>query len=391
MSGSPAIAPPIAPNPGGALEPHQVVGRDAIVADCWRALRAQSVALLAPRRIGKASVLTEMAAEPPHEFVVVRRILEGLESTAEFVQAMFDDVEQLLGRWKCKARHALGLLESLAIETRYIKAQLHGPQWKRLLDRLFEDLDEQLASRDQLLVLMWDEVTLFIADLLRRGQAGDAMALLDSLRAARQRHLHVRMVLTGSIGFDEILRQLRRTHGYRNRPINDVARRFVPLLDAAGSEQLIRGLLRHGGKPQDPVLITTMIERCEGHPFVIQLLADQLLRLPEPRAEHVEPQLQRLLSPPGDPLDLNHYLERIDKQFDEQQAGLARAVLDMVARRELGLSRAQLIAALPEHPREAVLGVVRQLEDDFYLRREHGSSRFMLELLRRFWCEERGL
>jgi hypothetical protein len=217
------------------------------------------------------------------------------------------------------------------------------------------------------------------------------MALLDSLRAARQRHVHVRMVLTGSIGFDEILRQLQRTHGYRNRPLNDVAKRFVPLLDLSGSEQLIRGLLRHGAKQQDPRLIQTMIERCEGHPFVIQLLADQLLQLPQPQAADVEPHLHRILSPPGDPLDLNHYLERIDKQFEDGEAELARALLDMLARSEAGMARAELVSALPAYNREVVLGVLRHLEDDFYLRREQGNSRFMLELLRRFWCEERGL
>lgn len=383
--------PPIAPNPGGALEPNQVVGREQVIADCWRSLRSQSVALLAPRRIGKTSVLIRMAADHPAEFVVVRRNLEGLESTAEFVQVLFNDVEQLLGRWRCKAKHTLKWLESAAIETSLIKVQLHGPQWKRLLERLFDDLEEELTRQDKLLVLMWDEVTLFVSDLLRRGHASDAMALLDSLRAVRQRHLHVRMVLTGSIGFDEILRQLQRSHGYRNRPLNDVAKRFVPLLDTAGSEQLIRGLLGHGGKHQDPRLIQAMIERCEGHPFVIQLLADQLLRLPQPRAEDVEPHLRRLLSPPGDPLDLNHYLERIDKQFDAGRAELARAVLDTLARAEAGMERGELVSALPTHAREAVLGVLRHLEDDFYLRREQGRSRFMLELLRRFWSEERGL
>lgn len=385
-----SVLPPIPPNPGGALEPTQVVGREQIVADCWRSLRVQSVALLAPRRIGKTSVLTKLAAEPPAEFEVVRRNLEGIESTAELVQVLFEDVEQLLGRWRCKAKRALSLLDSLAIETTLIKVQLQGPQWKRLLERLFEDLEELFAGQDRLLVLMWDEVTLFIDDLLRRGHARDAMALLDSLRAARQRHMHLRMVLTGSIGFDEILRQLQRKHGYRNRPLNDVAKRFVPLLDSSGSEQLIRGLLRHGGKPQHPDLVTTMVQRCEGHPFVIQLLADQLLRLPEPQAEDVDPHLRRLLSPPGDPLDLNHYIERIDRQF-EGRADLARAVLDALARTADGMTREQLLTSMQAHERELTLSVVRQLEDDFYLRREQGKSRFMLELLREFWCADRGI
>ncbi len=390
MSSQTGSLPLVIPNPGGALEPAQVIGREQLIAECWRTLKSTSVALFAPRRIGKTSVLTRMAAEPPPGFVVVRRDLEGLESPAEFVHVLFEDVEEVLGRWRCTAKRARSHIEKLAIETSHIKLQLQGPGWKRLLDRLFEDLEEQLAKQDQVLVLMWDEVTLFLDDLMRRGRHDEAMSLLDSLRAARQRHPHVRMILTGSIGFDELLRRLQRGHGYRNRPLNDVSKQFVPLLDVDGATRLIAGLLRHAGKTDDPELIEAMLVSSEGHPFVIQLLADKLLQLPQPGVGDVDACLRQLLRPPGDPLDLNHYLERIDKQFDPSGAAVARAVLDTLARSERGQTHAELLAALPQYDAELVRSSIRQLEDDFYLRREHEQLVFMLDLLRRFWREERG-
>jgi hypothetical protein len=390
MSSETGSLPPVVPNPGGALEPAQVIGREQLIAECWRTLKSTSVALFAPRRIGKTSVLTRMAAEPPPGFVVVRRDLEGLESPAEFVHVLFEDVEAVLGRWRCTAKRARSHIEKLAIETSHIKLQLQGPGWKRLLDRLFEDLEEQLVKQDQLLVLMWDEVTLFLDDLMRRGRHDEAMSLLDSLRAARQRHPHVRMILTGSIGFDELLRRLQRGHGYRNRPLNDVSKQFVPLLDVDGATRLIAGLLRHAGKTDAPELIEAMLVSSEGHPFVIQLLADKLLQLPQPGAGDVDACLRQLLRPPGDPLDLSHYLERIDKQFDRSGAAVARAVLDTLARSERGQTHAELLAALPQYDAELVRSSIRQLEDDFYLRREHEQLVFMLDLLRRFWQEERG-
>lgn len=380
---------PVVPNPGGALEPGQVIGREPLISECWRALRSQSVALLAPRRMGKTSVLTCLAAEVPAGFIVVRRDLQGLESAAEFVQVMFEDVEQLLRRWDRVAKRARGFVEKLAIETKHIKMQLQGTGWKRLLDHLFEDLEEQLAERDELLVLMWDEVTLFFDDLLRRGQHDEVISLLDLLRAARQRHPHVRMVLTGSIGFDEILRRLKRLHGYRNRPINDVRKQFVPVLDDDGTVRLIRGLLRHAEKVEDVELIDAMRRGSEGHPFIVQLLADKLLQLQKPLAQDVDGCLRALLRPPGDPLDLNHYLERIDQQFDADCAKVARMVLDMLAHAEQGHTRAEVLAALSEYDAELVRATVRQLEDDFYLRRQGDRVLFMFELLRRFWREER--
>jgi hypothetical protein len=377
------------PNPGGALQPTQVIGREGLIAECWRTLASTSVALFAPRRIGKTSVLTRMAAEPPPGIVVARRDLEGLESAAEFVHVLFEDVEEVLGRWRCTARRARSHVEKLAIETQHIKVQLQGPGWKRLLDRLFEDLEEQLANRGELLVLMWDEVTLFLDDLMRRGRHDEAMSWLDSLRAARQRHPHVRMILTGSIGFGEVLRRLQRSHGYRNRPLNDVRKLSVPLLDVEGSTRLISGLLH--GKADDPALIEAMLASSEGHPFVIQLLADKLLQLPNPTAGDVDACLRQLLRPPGDPLDLTHYIERIDKQFDSDCAAVARAVLDVLARADGGRTQAELIDALSVHDVELVRSSIRQLEDDFYLRRDEERLVFMLDLLRQFWREERGL
>lgn len=388
MSNTTAKNAPVTLNPGGALEPHQVVGRDGLIADCWRTLAHQSVALLAPRRIGKTSILIRMAATAPEGFVVIRRDLEGVESVAEFAQLLFEDVSRLLGGWRSTASRARAYIDKLAIEASHIKIELRGLGWKRLLERLFEDLDEQLAARDETLVLMWDEITLFVAELLRRNQADDAMTLLDMLRAVRQRHARVRMMLAGSIGFEEILRRLR-THGYRNRPLNDVHKCFVPLLDDPGAEQLIRGLLRYADTDQDPALIDAMLRLSEGHPFVIQLLADRLIRLPDPRAEHVEPCLNQLLEPPGDPLDLSHYLERIDQQFDDRRAELARDVLDQLATVEHGIERNRLIEALSVHDPEAVRAVIRQLEDDFYLRRDGSRMLFMLDLVRRYWRAER--
>ena len=381
----------IDPNPGGTLEASQVLGRHTAIEELWRVLGVQSVALLAPRRMGKTSILTRMAAEPPEGTLVVKRNLEGLESAAEFVQILFEDVEELLGRWRCRATRAQSFIDKLAVDSRYIKMELQGPSWKRLLERLFDDLQEHVTKQDKQLVFMWDEVTLFLGDLVRRERANEAMVLLDALRSARQRCARVRMVLTGSIGFEEVLRSLRREHAYANRPINDVSKYTLPLLDAPGSMELIQALLPDSNKGSAAELARTVHKRCEGHPFLIQLVVERLVRRPSPAPTDVDEALSLLLEPPGDPFDLLHYLERIDQHYDGPRAQLARELLDALAVAPEGLQRGALVAKLAHGEREVVLTTLRQLEDDFYLRRESGKLRFMLDFVRRFWAEERGL
>ncbi|PRQ06501.1 hypothetical protein ENSA7_38200 [Enhygromyxa salina] len=381
------------PNPGGALAPDHVVGRDLLIDQFWQTLHVQSLALLAPRRIGKTSIMVRMELLAPEGFVVARRNLEGLESTSEFAQVLLEDVEQLLGTWKTKALRAREFLAKLGVvELHKIKLELRGVGWKRLLERLFDDLQEQLELHDRTLVLMWDEVTLFIAQLINSGGASDAMLLLDLLRAIRQSHSRVRMVLTGSIGFGELLRRLRREHGYRNRPLNDVAQRLVPLLATGGAEALICALLRDAEQAREPAFINEIVRVSEGHPFVIQLLVERLLQQPVPSRADIPGCLAALMTPPGDPLDLNHYLDRLERELDPDAAALARAVLDVLASSPTALDRAGVCAVLAGHPRDGVLATIRILEDDFYLRRiEHDRLDFMFGFLRRFWIAERGL
>jgi hypothetical protein len=70
-----------------------VLGRDELIAHYWRRLEVQSLALLAPRRIGKTSITKRMLAYPPPRFIVHARDLEDLESVVHFTRVLFEDVE----------------------------------------------------------------------------------------------------------------------------------------------------------------------------------------------------------------------------------------------------------------------------------------------------------
>jgi hypothetical protein len=50
-------------NPGGTIGPKEVIGRDQLIADLWRALDSQSVVLTSERRIGKSTVIQKMQKE----------------------------------------------------------------------------------------------------------------------------------------------------------------------------------------------------------------------------------------------------------------------------------------------------------------------------------------
>lgn len=382
-------APVLPPNPGGSLHPDQVLGRDLLVDRYWRFLDQQSLALFSPRRVGKTSILRRMEHLAPRGWSIRFRDLEGLDSAQAFTQRVYDDaVELLAGRTQALARaRAFVQRVSGSIELSNVKLTLGDENWRRLLESLFEDLDEELGRRGERLVFLWDEFTLFIGDMALRGMERDAMILLDTLRALRQRHFHIRMVLTGSIGFHLVMRQLD-AKGYRNRPINDVRVERVPMLQAGDGSSLVEALLRGIGATPRADVIDAILTQSEGHPFVIQHLVESLRGKAEPMAEAVASSLTILLAPPS-VLDLGHYAARLSKYYGQREAR-ALTILDVLAREPDGMDVDELCIRLAAE-RETLRPVIQDLRDDDYIIQRGRHLRFALDFVRRHWCEDRML
>ena len=378
-------------NPGGTLRPEHVLGRDELISRYWHKLENQSIALLAPRRVGKTSITKRMIAFAPARFVVHARDLEDIESVVHFTRALFEDVEAHLRKFTRVATRGRAVLESLGIvEIKDFKIELGELSWRKLLDQVFAALDEHAQKEDRLVVLVWDEFTYFISELALNGYEQDAMALLDSLRAARQKYLHIRVVLTGSIGLPEIERRLRNA-GHRNRALNDVAAEIVPMFDEANARVVTVALIRGTALDVGSEIVDAIVELSEGHPMIIQLLVEGLKAHKRVDVSAVQSEFRKAVEPPGDPLDLRYYAERIDHNFEAEDAELACTILDTLAL-EPGQTLNELLDALPTGVKRTRLSdLLRHLIDDFYLVRADGKHNFRLRLLREFWIRERGL
>jgi hypothetical protein len=51
-------------NPGGQIDPKDVIGRDTFISQIWEILAVQSISMNAERRIGKSTVMRAMVAAP---------------------------------------------------------------------------------------------------------------------------------------------------------------------------------------------------------------------------------------------------------------------------------------------------------------------------------------
>jgi hypothetical protein len=395
----PAIT--LRPSLGATLPPEHVIGRDHLVDKYWTLLKnGNNLLLLAPRRIGKTSICTLLSSRSPDDFIVSYIDVESCRSGQAFVDQSARYASEALDRGKAHLVEKLPFLAARRIKKIELgEIVLEVDVQVPVEDELRRTLESLEASCEKLgvsLVLLWDELPWFVDKLVKRDAHDDAIAVLDGLRAYRQQHprSRLRMIYTGSIGLFEVLDRLRESKGYGAKPTNDMSPQEVPFLDTDGARALVGALVwdieRSG--VQERQFVEYAAERCEGHPFVIQWLANELWLIDSTRPmgrEEVDRILDELATSDADPLDLEHYVQRLEEYG---WGADARTILNIIAPRgERGATVDNLDNLLPRLDRDRIVDVLRRLRRDGYVTQRDGRSRFRMLLLARWWAHRHQL
>lgn len=173
--------------------------------------------LVAPRRMGKTSLMREAARRIEDRYVCLHVDLQKAHSSADAVVELSLAAHRHKPLWeraKCVFRNVIqDTIDSIKIDEIAVtlRSGLTAGDWQEKGDRLFEIL----ASHEKPVVLFFDEVPILVNRLLKgsdyeitpeRREAADAF--LSWLRGNSVRHQRrIRMVITGSIGLEPIVRQ----------------------------------------------------------------------------------------------------------------------------------------------------------------------------------------
>jgi hypothetical protein len=384
-------------NPGGALAPNEVVGRDRLIEKLWSILERQSLVLTAERRMGKTSIVKKMEAEPQSGMRVFFRDLEALRTPLEFVDCVFQDVRADLSR---KDRLMNRVREFMApfgdVEVKGFKLpKTVAPHWKTILTKTMEDLTEH---QEGLLIFCWDEIPMMLDNIKRDRSEAAAMEVLDTLRSLRQMVPTVRMVFTGSIGLHHVIARLKEK-GYANAPTNDMFAEDVSPLAFEDACDLTRGLLAGEGiwVEESEALIGAIARSVDCFPYYIHHVVDALRWTAQARTvEQVNEIVQANLCDDANRWDMAHYRERIDTYYAGIEKTLALGILDELATADTALLLRELLDRLnvqgPEQEPEVVRKVVTLLRRDHYVvQQQEGSYRFKFSLIQRYWRMSRGL
>jgi hypothetical protein len=178
---------------------------------------------------------------------------------------------------------------------------------------------------------MWDEFPDAIAAIARDEGPGAAENLLGLFRSVRQSDFaeRIRWVLTGSIGFHHVLKQLQDKGG-----VNDMFPFQLEPLTQDWSRWLAECLLLGIGRAYEPAQAAALAEICDGIPYVLEMMVLQVKDRPESLpTDRIQARRLLLEAAASSSLGANWapLLNRVDPYYGTL-APLAEYLLDQVAR-----------------------------------------------------------
>ncbi len=373
--------------------------REAELRRTWRALEDHHVLLLAPRRVGKTSLMYRLAEQAPgHGFHAIYESAVKCETELALISQLYKAVA--LNDTSVAASLTGGRLGHLMKRVMGVKAlgvelvlkEVPADEWVVLADELIEALRE--TGRRWLLLL--DELPVFVVRLLEQ-ENGRARVrrLLDWMRDARQGTVAgpdaFRWLLAGSIGLDAITQRL----GF-GASINDLlVLRLGPFEEAVARRFLARLAqeyrLGFGEEAGDRVIARTgwLI------PHHLQLFVQQLREREVPPGQDIPPSLVDAvfddLSRPSFRAAFDPWYQRLAEELGPPRDAQARDLLSACARDPQGASREVLEQTLVRHIQDPttrsadLTWLLSVLENDGYIVPQGARHRFRSPLLQAYW------
>ena len=360
------------PPTGGDFYP-----RNSVIQQLIRALQAEHVLFLAPRRTGKTSVLLHLREVAPAQAIFID--LEGFDHPRFWVQSMISALRKVNDKqWL----QAVRTIPDFMARFRSDVLEVSEKSWEENADDLLEDLNK-------LAVPIWfllDEFPIMIDKIASRYGKEDASSVLHWLRRARQQNTNsaVRFLLTGSIGLDSVMHR----HNIRG-PANDLRREVLSTLTVDEALTLMLKLAQDNNIALDEDSAHIFIARLGPAiwPYFIQLyvaeLQDYYLRTDEPI--DIENIYRAITLGKRNQYSDNMWV-RLREIFNDVEALNARQILKLVADQETGIPRENLRAQLPQLEDDDFHNVLDVLQHDGYLiEQDNRYICFFSHLLRDYW------
>ena len=373
--------------------------RDYELKTLWERLeRGEHVLLLAPRRVGKTSLMLELRRQPRPNWHVIYIDVEAAASAAE----LFADVLAQLASHPAY-RHrienipgwqaARNILRAANISAKArvgdLKVEFASAMradWHSRADQIRARL--AAADAEERLLVIVDELPLLVSRLVDDGSKQHAELLLSKLRQWRQApDLRSSLVTLagGSIGLEGVA-QRAGLSGF----INDLVPFHLESWSCPTARQFLCEIGRSSGFPLNDSTVEHVLDLLyDPVPFHLQIffqaLRDECRGDPASLTpEVVESCFEQRLAGASGTAHLDHYETRLEIALGKRERSVALAILSRLSQLAPPPEGA-LVKELITVREDVFWRILRVLEADGYIRRDGDRVSFRSNLLRRWW------
>ena len=366
--------------------------RVEIMSRAWDLLKTSNLLLLAPRRVGKSSLLNRMREDgPARGYHTLYLAVPDAEDELDFIKRLlraFRDTEWASTSWLSVFKDKLPEDLEVVLKTGLVELKAKKFDWRRPA----EELEALLKSGDAQTLLLIDELPLLIASIVHQDPSGSSaerfLLWLKRLREQYQPH----WFFAGSIGLDTVARRLK---------LSGTIHDLQPIELGAFSPETARAYLMARGQYHGWALGADTVEAILSAvewpiPFHLNLIFEEVRAVAgegrgSPTPALVETALQRLME--NGRTHFDHWDERLAKMLDSRVQKCCEIALSLACWEAGGASVATIDLRLSQEMTndQERADMLRQMLDllvsDGYLVRQQGVVRFRSALLRRYWRE----
>ena len=388
---------------GQAVVGDDLYGRDYELTRLWEHFdQGEHVLMLAPRRVGKTSLMLELHRAPRDNWHVINVDVEGGAGPEDCVAAL---IAALAADLRYRTRFEAipfsstikRVLEGLSasVDIGVLRVELKraiGREWDRVAAQLQDRLINLPEAGRKLLIIL-DELPILVSRMLRDDRRSDADLLLARLRQWRQEPAlrgTVHTLVGGSIGLEGVLRR-----AGLSASINDLVPFRVDSWDRSIAVDFLHELGRDIDFPLGDQSIARILDLLvDPVPYHVQLFVSALRNAcsgdsSRVSQETIERCFEEQLAGESGTAHLDHYEKRLEFALDEQDRTIAHSILGLACRSRDGVRLSTLGRQIRGSER-TFQWVLRDLKADGYLTEGDGRLVFRSNLLRVWWRKHHG-
>ncbi len=264
---------------GQAARGNDFFPRKQITEEIWTKLEAGSnLLLVAPRRVGKSSILFDLLDNPKEGYLVIYYTSESVNDINEFYRKLFNHIIDELDLVQKNLTKAKGLTNKFLSRIKAISLKdlglTFGDSQISYIDELNKLLDNINLKQDRFVILI-DEFAETVQNILRDHNKQKAINFIQTNREIRQSpniYKRIQFVYAGSIGLENVVSSMDSMNS-----INDLVPIKIRPLNLKEAKNLTDKIINNNDITFEQDAFNYLVNKIEWLiPFFFQIILDEI-------------------------------------------------------------------------------------------------------------------